>query len=197
MDPAAWRNMLDEEVKALQESYKVRGVEAEDGDGGTGDPYAPMLRALELEITQYHDEVLKPHFRNFVAAVGKGEVYVSPYGPEIGEGNDARYEFWPSMTGKWPLLYLCACWLLAGDVNSTCFSERMHSPAGRIMSKFRASMKPQKTERLTLGYFLVRADIKKKIAEKAITEAMLDAEELAAECEGAPALEVDGVLDMT
>ena len=65
------------------------------------------------------------------------------------------------------------------------------------MSKFRASMKPQKAERLTLGYFLVRADIKKKIAEKAITEAMLDAEELAAECEGAPALEVDGVLDMT
>ena len=43
----------------------------------------------------------------------------------------------------------------------------------------------------------MRADIKKKIAEKAITEAMLDAEELAAECEGAPALEVDGVLDMT
>ena len=33
--------------------------------------------------------------------------------------------------------------------------------------------------------------------EKAITEAMHDAEELAAECEGAPALEVDGVLDMT
>jgi hypothetical protein len=65
------------------------------------------------------------------------------------------------------------------------------------MSKFRASMKPQKCEQLTLGYFLVRADIKKKIALKAITEAMLDAEELAAEHADSPLLEVDGVLDMT
>ena len=41
---------------------------------------------------------------------------------------------------------------------------------------------------------LVRADIKKKIADKTITEAMLDAEELAAD---APDLVVDDVLDMT
>ena len=40
----------------------------------------------------------------------------------------------------------------------------------------------------------VRANIKKKIADKLITEDMLDAEELAAD---APALEVDDVLDMT
>jgi len=34
-------------------------------------------------------------------------------------------------------------------------------------------------------------------AEAPLPSSMLDAEELAAECEGAPALEVDGVLDMT
>ena len=121
---------------------------------------------------------------------------MSPYGPELGEGPDARYELWPSVSGKWPLLFLCACWLLAGDVNSTCFSERMHSPAGRIMSKYRASMKPQKAEQLTLGYFLVRDDVKQKVAAKIITDATLDAEELARD--HVPGLDLgDGVLDVT
>ena len=61
----------------------------------------------------------------------------------------------------------------------------------RITSKFRASMKPDKVERLTLAFFLVRAWIKGE-ARRADIEAMLDAEEL--EEEQAPPLDVDGVL---
>ena len=57
----------------------------------------------------------------------------------------------------------------------------MHSPAGRIMSKFRASMLPQKCEMLTLAYFLVRADIKAQVEGKAITEETIEADELAEE----------------
>ena len=46
------------------------------------------------------------------------------------------------MEAKMPVLYLCACLLLAGDVNATTFSKRMHSPLARITDNFRASMKP-------------------------------------------------------
>ena len=60
------------------------------------------------------------------------------------------------------------------------------------------SMKPQKCEQLTLGYFLVRADIKAKIAEKSITEAMIDAAELAGDNgEDVPALDCGWLLDMS
>ena len=72
----------------------------------------------------------------------------------------------------------------------------MHSPAGRIMSKFRASMKPQTTEMLTLAYFLVREWIKRHVAAQEITEASLDAAELAEESADAPALDVAGVMDL-
>ncbi len=46
------------------------------------------------------------------------------------------------------------------------------------MSKFRSHMKPDKCEMLTLGYFLVRDNVKVKVAAKAITDEMLDKEEL-------------------
>jgi len=85
--------------------------------------------------------------------------------------------------GKMPLLFFCAFTLLASDTDSTCFSERMHSPAGRIMSKFRASMKPQTAEMLTLAYFMTRAWVKKQVSAEVITEAGLDAAELAEEAD--------------
>ena len=64
-----------------------------------------------------------------------------------------------------PLLYFCATALLACDGKSTCFNERMHSPASRITAKFRASMKPDSVEKLTMSYFLVRSLVK-ELAEK-------------------------------
>ena len=93
--------MLEESVKALKETYKDRGVE-EDGDGGAADPFAPMLRALQAEIKQYREEVLTPHFKIYIDAVTAGTPYSSPYGPELGEGNDARYEFWPPRAASCP-----------------------------------------------------------------------------------------------
>ena len=85
----------------------------------------------------------------------------------MGEGLDVRYEYWPSLKTRQPLLYFCAATLLGGDGNSTCFNERMHSPAGRITEKYRASMLPNTVERLTLGYFFVRREfLAKKEEEK-------------------------------
>lgn len=123
--------------------------------------------------------MLNEHFKKFIAASNAGAPY-EPYGPEVGEGLKARYEYWPSMQVKSPILYICACALLAGDVNATTFSERMHSPLARITSKFRASMKPDKVERLTLSLFLFRAWIKDEL-KRAEIEALLDNEELAEE----------------
>ena len=100
--------------------------------------------------------MLRAHFDKYLAALAAKQPY-KPFGEELGEGTNARYEYWPSKEGSMPLLYLCAHALLAGDVNATTFSERMHSPLARITSKFRASMKPDKVERLTLAFFLVRA----------------------------------------
>ena len=65
------------------------------------------------------------------------------------------------------------------------------------MSKFRASMKPQMVEKLTLASFLVRAWVKAQVAAQEITEAGLDAAELAEEAaDDAPALDVAGVMDL-
>jgi len=83
----------------------------------------------------------------------------------MGEGLDVRYEYWPSLKTRQPLLYFCAATLLGGDGNSTCFNERMHSPAGRITEKYRASMLPDSVERLTLGYFFVRREFLAKKEE--------------------------------
>ena len=107
--------------------------------------------------------------------------YKSEFGVELSEGTPARYEYWPSKQKTFPLLYYCATQLLAGDTNATCFSERMHSPAGRIASKFRASMKPDKIERLTLALFLIRMQIEEDEARGKLDAAVLDAEELLAE----------------
>ena len=41
----------------------------------------------------------------------------------------------------------------------------MHSPAGRITEKYRASMLPDSVERLTLGYFFVRREFLAKKEE--------------------------------
>ena len=55
-------------------------------------------------------------------------------------------------------------------------------------------MKPQTTEMLTLAYFLVRVCIKAQVAAQEITEASLDAAELAEESADAPALDVADVM---
>ena len=124
--------------------------------------------------------------------------FKSEFDSELSEGTNARYEYWPKVEKEFPLLYYCAAQLLAGDTNATCFSERMHSPAGRISSKFRASMLPDKTERLTLAYFLVRMQIEQADARGRLDATELDEAELLAEQEegeadsepGAPAVVV-------
>ena len=63
------------------------------------------------------------------------------------------------------------------------------------MSKFHASMKQQTAEMLTSRS--VRLWIKKQVAAQNITEANLDADDLAEEAEDVPPLDVDGLLDMT
>ena len=54
--------------------------------------------------------------------------------------------------------------LLAGSNNATTYNERMHSPAGRIYSKLRSSLKPAKLEHLTLALFYVRRWVLEQMA---------------------------------
>ena len=79
-------------------------------------------------------------------------------------GPKARYEFWPSMKDRLPLLYFCAEALLAASANATAFNERLHSPAALIFSKLRSSLKPDSAERLTLALFYVRERVKAMLA---------------------------------
>ena len=44
-------------------------------------------------------------------------------------GPKARYEFWPSMKDRLPLLSFCAEALLAASANVTAFNERLYTPA--------------------------------------------------------------------
>ena len=90
-----------------------------------------------------------------------------------------------------PVLNLCAYLLLAGDVNATTSSERMHSALARITDKFRASITPDKVECFTLALFMMRARIKRE-ATRADVEAFVEAMELEVE-QDAPALNVDGM----
>jgi hypothetical protein len=65
----------------------------------------------------------------------------------------------------------------------------MHSPAGRICSKFRASLKPDSLERLLLSYFLFRRGIETDVSQRgaAVVATEQEAEELALEIEHAHA----------
>ena len=101
--------------------------------------------------------------------------------PNVTELNptDACYEYWPANEERMPILSWCAQQLLAGDTGATCFSERMHSPVGRVCNKFRASSKPDKISNLTLAYLLEREAIKEDVRLRKVTHEMLDAEELA------------------
>ena len=79
-------------------------------------------------------------------------------------------------------LYYCATQVLAGDTNSTCLSERMHSPAGRICNEYRASMHPDTVERLifSLRKILMRSQVTADITRRGVdaAQAELDAEDL-------------------
>ena len=161
MDPDIWRDILEERVKAARVQYADKGavIDDEAGGGGDGDPYGPLLDALRLEIDA-HSQMLVGEFNKKSL-----DVDYEPYGKELEEGPAARYEYWPANKDRLPLLYFCAVTLLASDGNSTCFNERMHSPAGRITEKFRASMQPESAEKLTLSYFFVRSEAAKKHRE--------------------------------
>ena len=164
MDPDVWKQHLAEEAAKERKKFEVRDDEdmgAEAGGGGENDPFVPLLEQLRAEMDS-HRRMLMDEFSKHM----KDNTYV-PFGKELEEGPDARYEYWPSVQMRYPLLYFCAATLLGGDGNSTCFNERMHSPAGRITEKYRASMLPDSVERLTLGYFFVRREfLAKKEEEK-------------------------------
>jgi len=83
----------------------------------------------------------------------------------------------------------------------------MHSPMGRITSKFRASMKAVKTEKLTMSYFLMRERIQIQVDKNTTIITDLDAKELEEERLGAVSqglisreeagfVDEDGVIDL-
>jgi hypothetical protein len=177
MDSDMWLSLLQQEVERLKAHYAARGVRAVEveGGGGAADPFLPVKLALDVEIEE-HAKVLMVHFEksNDARNAIPRRTY-EPFGAEISEGAKERYEYWPAEKAKKPLLFFCACMLLASDVNATTFSERMHSPLARITEKFRASMHPDKAKRLTLAYFLVRDWLKHR--SEAEIQKMLDEHE--------------------
>ena len=123
------------------------------------DPYLPMLTALRREVDVLSDK--------HELAVRESESGLHKYGRHsLMEGPAARYQFWPSMARDTPLLYFCAQAILAASSNATTFNERMHSPAGRIFSDLRNSLKPSSVENLTLALFYVRKWVKEKMRQR-------------------------------
>jgi len=130
------------EVKKLVEEYiKPASVKRAGGDvellRDIGDR-APRL--LELERTT---------------------VGYATYGDPLSSGYNAnRYGFWPKHKHEFPILYLLAIIILGGQATSIeC--ERVHSLAGRIVTKLRAALLPAKFELLTLGNIFLKEMIKK------------------------------------
>ena len=54
--------------------------------------------------------------------------------------------------------------LLAGCKIATATNERMHSPAEKINSRLRGSLKPDNVERLTMAHIYLRDETKKLAA---------------------------------
>lgn len=174
MSESAWKAIIESEVRSIRSRFGDANDFDDVGGGGSRDPYGPLLDQLRDEAEQ-HAEMCKAAFLKHLELK---DAYKSPYGTELSP-TDACYEFWPANEERMPILSWCAQQLLAGDTGATCFSERMHSPVGRICNKFRASSKPDKISNLTLAYFLEREAIKEDVRLRKVTHEMLDAEELA------------------
>ena len=149
--------------------------------------HRPLYLALQAEMDAYA-AILEQEFLKFNMAKATGKDY-APYGQPLTHGTDGRYEFWPSMKAKMPLLYYCAARLLAGDGNATASNERTHSPATRITDRLRASMKPDTVEKLTLCHIFMRQHLEAEMdtaakivaLEKEEENLLLQAEQEAAE----------------
>ncbi len=131
------------------------------------DPYGPLYTQLEKEIC-----VLKALHR----AESSADM-PSVYGLPLDKGNRLRYRFWPSQRSNMPLLFEVAWTFLAGFPAASTLNERMHSVAGRIVSKMRSSMKPDSIERLTLAFYFLK-DAATKTQERIASTLLLDNPEL-------------------
>ena len=113
MTADAWAAMKEEMVAqtTLRAGDKV-GVEFMDEEAGTWTAHRPLYLALQAEMDAYA-VILEQEFLKFNMARATDKDY-APYGQPLTHGTDGRYEFWPSMKAKMPLLYYCAasCWLL-------------------------------------------------------------------------------------
>lgn len=97
----------------------------------------------------------------------KGRKEPSPYGSPFDVDNKLRYGFWPKAKETMPLLFLAAWLILASIPAASTKNERVHSVSGRICCKFRAAMKAASVEELTLGYYYLLENTKRKMVEYA------------------------------
>lgn len=74
-----------------------------------------------------------------------------------------------------PLLFYMA-WCILASIPAATKNERLHTVSGRIRPKYRASMKPNSVEMLTLGYTYILETVRRKLREFAAREKVADAE---------------------
>jgi hypothetical protein len=187
MHQLAFDKETDLLLQKAREEHHGQPEDEREGQGGDLDPKLQLLLQLQSEVEildRDHITVERTALLKRINAAGGGAVGgaaaaaaaaaagapppaparfgdpldVSPRAPK------ARYEFWPSMRDRLPLLYFCAEALLGGSANATAFNERLHSPAALIFSKLRSSLKPDTTERLTLALYYVRERVKAMLA---------------------------------
>ena len=153
-----WQQHLQERCQKLDKEYEAQnagGVEAI----VVLDPLGPLLEQLEKEIGYLKEE--------HASAVLRSADWNAKYGAPLASCTDAqerlRKAYWVTKKDNMPLLFRCACILLTAPAASTS-NERVHSVTGRILSKYRSSMKPDNLNRCTMGYYWLRksADTKAK-----------------------------------
>ena len=159
MTAERWQQFLKEQVEILDRNFAAHaagGVEAIE----QLDPLGPIMTKLQEEVQFLRAEHLK-------AARDKA-TWTASYGTPLGsctpQQEKNRKAYWVTKRGSMTLLYLCACVLLTAPGASTS-NERVHSVCGRILSKYRCSMKPDSLNRSAMGYYWLRKYAEDKARE--------------------------------
>lgn len=175
MSDGAWAAKLDRLVREATDNH-AQAI-APGGVAVLADPLTPLRDALEREFEALAELITK---EELATDHGKKD---SQYGSPLGVDNGPRYQLWPALKPQFPILFAAASMLLCAKRTSIS-NERLHSVAGRINSKLRASLTPASIEMLTLSHMALKdamaADVElKKLRQPSGSLEGLDEEQIA------------------